>query len=89
VIDALRHTVVADREMHEAALSLRAPVPVGRYVDAAHGIGLMTLAGGIDADPGIAQGGMLSVIHGIVSYHGTKRWRRPEERGRSLIACCT
>ena len=55
VIDALRHAIVADREMHKAALGLRAPVAVGRHVDAAHGVGLVTPAGGVDADRDVVQ----------------------------------
>jgi hypothetical protein len=70
VIDALRHAIVADREMHKAALGLRAPVAVGRHVDAAHRVRLVTLAGGVDADRDVAQGGMLLAFHGIVSFHG-------------------
>ena len=72
VIDALRHAVVADREMHQAALRLRAPVAVGRHVDAAHRIGLVTLAGGVDADRDVVQDGMRLVVHGIVSFHGSE-----------------
>jgi hypothetical protein len=71
-IDALRHAVIADREMHKAALGLRAPVAVGWHVDAAHGVRLATLAGGVDADRDVAQGGMLLAFHGIFSFHGSK-----------------
>jgi hypothetical protein len=58
--------------VNKAALGLRAPIAVGWHVDAAHGIRLVTLAGGVDADWDVAQGGMLLVFHGIVSFHGQK-----------------
>jgi hypothetical protein len=69
VIHALWHAVVADREMHQAALCLRAPVAVGRYVDAAHRIGLVTTAGGVDADRGLMRDGMLLNFHDVMTSH--------------------
>ena len=65
VIDPLRHAIVADCKMQKAALGLRAPVAVGWHVDAAHGIRLVTLAGGLDADRDIMQGEMFVAIHGV------------------------
>jgi len=47
-------------------------VAVGRHVDATHRIGLVTLAGCVDADRDVVQGGMLLAFHGIVSFHGVK-----------------
>ena len=69
VVDALRHAIVADREMHQAALRLRPPVAVGRHVDVAHRIGLATLASGVDADRRVVQHWMILMIHGTVSCH--------------------
>jgi len=34
--------------------------------------GLVTLAGCVDADRDVVQGGMLLAFHGIVSFHGSK-----------------
>ena len=55
VIDALRHAIVADREMHEAALSLRAPVAIGRHLDFAHRVRLAPCSGRVDADRGLVH----------------------------------
>src|SRR5277367_6843539 len=49
--------------MNQAALRLRAPVTVGRHVDAAHRIGLVTLAGSVDTNRDVTQDRMLLVIH--------------------------
>src|SRR5215469_8320525 len=40
VVDLLGHAVVTDREVNQGPLRLRTPVPVRRYVDRAHGVGL-------------------------------------------------
>src|SRR5256885_3006763 len=66
--------------MHQAALCLRAPVAVGRHVDAAHRISLVTLAGGVDADRDVMQERMCLVAHIMVSLpwvRGWQRWLRP------------
>src|SRR5690242_11687876 len=55
VIDALGHVVIANREVAEAALRLRTPVPVGRDLDTAHRVGLVALTGGVDANWYTAQ----------------------------------
>ncbi len=68
VIDALWHAVVADREMDEAALRLRAPIAVGRHVDAAHRVGLVPHSGGVDADRDVVNGGLHFIAHGMISF---------------------
>ena len=55
VIDALRHPILADREMHEAALRLRSPIAVGRHPDLAYRIGLTPYPGRIDAARDLMQ----------------------------------
>ncbi len=51
VIDRLGHVVVADREVLQRALCLRAPpIPVGGYVDVAHGVEFLALTGRVDAN---------------------------------------
>src|SRR5215831_1311649 len=72
VIDTLRHPVVADGEMHQAALRLRAPVAVGGHVNAAHRIGLVPLTGGVDTEGNVVQDGMRLVFHRVVSLNGSE-----------------
>ena len=55
---------------NKAALGLRAPVAVGRHVDAAHRIGLVTLAGRVDADRDVPQDGDALDIHVAFAFHG-------------------
>src|SRR5208282_2543076 len=50
VIDLLRHPVMADVEVLETALGLRAPVPVGRHLNRAEAVKLLPHPGGIQAD---------------------------------------
>jgi hypothetical protein len=50
VIHLLRHPVVADVEVLQAALGLRAPVPVGGYLNLAQAVELPPHPGGIQAD---------------------------------------
>ena len=68
VIDALWHAVVADREMHQAALGLRAPIAVGRHLDFAHRVGLVPLPGGANADRDLVNGGLHLVAHDMISF---------------------
>src|SRR2546430_389398 len=63
MINALRHPVVADREMDQAALRLRPPIAVGRHLDFAHGVGLPAHSGRANADRGLAKFGMGLVVH--------------------------
>ena len=72
VVDALRHAIVADREVQKAALGLRTPIAIGGHVDAAHGIRLVTLAPGLDADRDVAQGGLFLTIHGVSPSMGRR-----------------
>src|SRR5262249_27825074 len=65
-------------KMDEAALGLGAPVPVGRHIDAAHGVGLMAFAGGVDPDwhemqRGMRLGGHVSLRDAGVEA-GCPRW---------------
>jgi len=50
VIHLLRHPVVADVEVLEAALGLGAPVPIGRNLNVAEAVELPPHPGGIEAD---------------------------------------
>src|SRR5690242_21109671 len=49
--------------MHQAALRLRTPIAVGRNIDAAHRIGLLTLVGCVDTDRYVTQDRMSLIVH--------------------------
>src|SRR5260370_41219435 len=65
VINALRHPVVADREVDEAALRLRPPIAVGRHLDLAHRVGLAARSGCTNADRDVVQMGRGLGVHVI------------------------
>src|SRR4051812_46377691 len=50
VIDLLGHPVVADVEVLEAALGLRAPVPVGGNLDVAEAVEFASLPHGVETN---------------------------------------
>src|SRR6516162_6345643 len=61
-INSLRHPVVADREIHQAALRLRSPIAVGRDFDFAHRVGFAPGSSRTNANRDIVRFGMGLVI---------------------------
>ena len=62
VVRRLRHEIVATRKVLKRSLGLRAPIAIGRHLDSADAVELLTFTGRLDADRQVLQRWMTGVL---------------------------